>query len=582
MVSAEGQREESDEERVSHHKKHKSRHEASDEERKHHKKHKHRHENSDEEQKRHKKHKHESKKDRHERHRHEKRKKHRHKERKDERKRHKKRKRSSSSDGDSSDSSEPFRKRVHGSPTRSRSSSSGIGPPLPPPPGPLPLPPAMEYPVRSARPFTFLQKHRGGGTSKPKVNGGGLNAYLRCATCGVESSGETAFLQHLCGRAHQKANGGRTGFAGLVPNSMGKIPRLVNPALRSAAMRMGQSPDGTACAPSGGTTAAADLPPPPWAPPPRTVVINAAAEGELQRALQRTAALGASAAADAVRSRDDLFSRMSGDNSRANRPLASGGGGALSGTPPPPSQQQQVRRRAARPPPPPPAAVRHGGPFASVRCKLPVASARDELLAALSEPACVVEGETGSGKTTQVPQYLLVRHQRPNRKSECPALHRCLQRSFLSDSVSIRRAALIMPPWSSRLVSHDGSCHTQEQAAERGERINVICSQPRRISAIGVAERVAAERGERVGAGAVGYAVRGESRQSDETCLLFCTTGVLLRMLEDEPSLASVTHVLIDEVMRKPPPLSSTLLRSSLSPSAACVCTLLTPSLHDT
>lgn len=47
-----------------------------------------------------------------------------------------------------------------------------------------------------------------------------------------------------------------------------------------------------------------------------------------------------------------------------------------------------------------------------------------------------------------------------------------------------------------------------------------------------VAERVAAERGERVGAGAVGYAVRGESQQCSDTSLLFCTTGA------DSPRLA--------------------------------------------
>ena len=38
-----------------------------------------------------------------------------------------------------------------------------------------------------------------------------------------------------------------------------------------------------------------------------------------------------------------------------------------------------------------------------------------------------------------------------------------------------------------------------EQAAERGESVSIVCTQPRRIAAISVAERVAAERGERVG-----------------------------------------------------------------------------------
>ena len=51
-------------------------------------------------------------------------------------------------------------------------------------------------------------------------------------------------------------------------------------------------------------------------------------------------------------------------------------------------------------------------------------------------------------------------------------------------------------------------------------------TQPRRISALGVAERVAAERGEMPG-GTVGYSIRLESR-SAATALLFCTTGILI------------------------------------------------------
>ena len=62
----------------------------------------------------------------------------------------------------------------------------------------------------------------------------------------------------------------------------------------------------------------------------------------------------------------------------------------------------------------------------------------------------------------------------------------------------------------------------------RGGECNIVCTQPRRLSAISVAERVAVERGESVGLTA-GYAVRLDAKKSAETRLLFCTTGLLLR-----------------------------------------------------
>ena len=76
---------------------------------------------------------------------------------------------------------------------------------------------------------------------------------------------------------------------------------------------------------------------------------------------------------------------------------------------------------------------------------------------------------------------------------------------------------------------------------------NVVVAQPRRISAMSVAERIAQERGEAIG-GTVGYTIRLESKTSRATKLLFCTTGILLKRLEDDPELENVTHVFIDEV----------------------------------
>ena len=81
----------------------------------------------------------------------------------------------------------------------------------------------------------------------------------------------------------------------------------------------------------------------------------------------------------------------------------------------------------------------------------------------------------------------------------------------------------------------------------RGAVTSIICTQPRRISAIGVATRVAAERCEPLGQ-TVGYQIRLESKRSSATRLLFCTTGVLLRRLHGDKGLQGVSHVIVDEV----------------------------------
>lgn len=76
----------------------------------------------------------------------------------------------------------------------------------------------------------------------------------------------------------------------------------------------------------------------------------------------------------------------------------------------------------------------------------------------------------------------------------------------------------------------------------------MLCTQPRRISAVAVAERVATERGEELG-GTVGYSIRLESRIGSLTALCYCTNGVLLRtLMQDKRSLNNITHVIVDEI----------------------------------
>lgn len=85
------------------------------------------------------------------------------------------------------------------------------------------------------------------------------------------------------------------------------------------------------------------------------------------------------------------------------------------------------------------------------------------------------------------------------------------------------------------------------KSRDKIDAIQIICTQPRRLSAIGVAERVAAERCERIG-NIVGYQIRLENKISKATRLTFCTTGILLRRLQSDPMLQTVSHIIIDEV----------------------------------
>ena len=80
----------------------------------------------------------------------------------------------------------------------------------------------------------------------------------------------------------------------------------------------------------------------------------------------------------------------------------------------------------------------------------------------------------------------------------------------------------------------------------QGPGCRVAITQPRRISAIAVAERIAAERSEPIG-DTIGYNIRLESEKSDHTQVLFMTPGVLLRKLQGDPLLQEFTHVFVDE-----------------------------------
>ncbi|XP_073200826.1 3'-5' RNA helicase YTHDC2 isoform X3 [Lepidochelys kempii] len=133
--------------------------------------------------------------------------------------------------------------------------------------------------------------------------------------------------------------------------------------------------------------------------------------------------------------------------------------------------------------------------FDSFRQSLPVFEKHEEIVRIIKENKVVlIVGETGSGKTTQIPQFLL------------------------------------------------------DDCYKNGIPCRIFCTQPRRLAAIAVAERVAAERREKIGQ-TIGYQIRLESRVSPKTLLTFCTNGVLLRtLMAGDSTLSTVTHVIVDEV----------------------------------
>lgn len=125
------------------------------------------------------------------------------------------------------------------------------------------------------------------------------------------------------------------------------------------------------------------------------------------------------------------------------------------------------------------------------RQNLPIYAARQKIIMQIkSLPSAIIIGETGSGKTTQIPQYLL-------------------------------------------------------EAGINGSSA-IAVTQPRRVAAVSVCQRVAQERNKEVG-GLIGYRVRFEDATSPSSRLVFMTDGMLLREAILDPRLTKYSVVVLDE-----------------------------------
>ena len=171
------------------------------------------------------------------------------------------------------------------------------------------------------------------------------------------------------------------------------------------------------------------------------------------------------------------------------------------------------------------------------RQSLPVFKVRDEFIAVCREhQIVVVVGETGSGKTTQLTQYLL-----EEGYATSPA------------AAAAAAAAATAVPLRTTSRSAAAAAAAEAEAAAGGAAGAALfstgiigCTQPRRVAAVSVAKRVAEEMGVELGT-TVGYSIRFEDCTSQETAIKYMTDGVLLRESLSDPDLDKYSCIIMDE-----------------------------------
>jgi ATP-dependent helicase HrpA len=122
--------------------------------------------------------------------------------------------------------------------------------------------------------------------------------------------------------------------------------------------------------------------------------------------------------------------------------------------------------------------------------ELPISARAEEITAPSSPPVVILAGETGSGKTTQIPKMCL--------------------------------------------------------AAGRGTPGRIACTQPRRVAALSISRRVAEELGVAWGR-EVGCKIRFNDQTTPQTVIKFLTDGMLLAEVQGDPLLRDYDTIIIDE-----------------------------------
>ena len=132
-----------------------------------------------------------------------------------------------------------------------------------------------------------------------------------------------------------------------------------------------------------------------------------------------------------------------------------------------------------------------------IRDRLPVCHEEQSIVEAIKyHPVVIVSGETGSGKTTQIPQFLY-------------------------------------------------ECGMTESTEVEGQKRMIGVTEPRRVAAMAMSNRVGQELN--LPKSVVSYQIRYETNRTDDTELLFMTDGVLLKEIKSDFLLTKYSVIIIDE-----------------------------------
>ena len=172
------------------------------------------------------------------------------------------------------------------------------------------------------------------------------------------------------------------------------------------------------------------------------------------------------------------------------------------------------------------------------RRSLPIYQYREDMVKLIKENLfCIITGDTGSGKTTQLPQYVI------EHLKACDLLYMNNNEEGIkeeSETVDKINNNSNIKLYDTTIIKSTIISKSQIDVPK------IVITQPRRVAAIQMAKRVSYERRSTLGK-EVGYSIRFEDCSSEETIVKFVTDGILVRECLADHNLSKYNVIILDE-----------------------------------